>query len=84
MINVVDKKDNIQISIQDNGEGIPENQLEFIFEPFYRVDKSRTKDSGGFGLGLHLCKNIVEAHKGEISVLSKMGEGTTFKILLPK
>lgn len=84
LINVVDKKDNIQISIQDNGEGIPENQLEFIFEPFYRVDKSRTKDSGGFGLGLHLCKNIVEAHKGEISVLSKIGEGTTFNIVLPK
>ena len=84
LINVVDKKDNIHISIQDNGEGIPENQLEFIFEPFYRVDKSRTKDSGGFGLGLHLCKNIVEAHKGEISVLSKIGEGTTFKIVLPK
>jgi signal transduction histidine kinase len=83
-VEVVDNKNNVEIYIQDKGEGIPQDQLEFIFEPFYRVDKSRTKESGGFGLGLHLCKNIVEAHKGEISAQSKIGKGTTFKIVLPR
>lgn len=83
-VEVNDKNDHIEIIIQDKGEGIPDKELEFIFEPFYRVDKSRSKESGGFGLGLHLCKNIVEAHKGKISVQSKIGEGTTFRIILPK
>lgn len=83
-VSVIDKANDIQISIEDRGEGIQEDRLESIFEPFYRVDKSRTKDSGGFGLGLHLCKKIVEAHKGEISVESKIGEGTTFNIIIPK
>lgn len=83
-VKVIEKNNNVEIFIQDKGEGIPDKELEFIFEPFYRVDKSRTKDSGGFGLGLHLCKNIVEAHKGKISVQSKVGEGTTFNIILPK
>lgn len=83
-VKVIEKNNNVEISIQDKGEGIPDKELEFIFEPFYRVDKSRTKESGGFGLGLHLCKNIVEAHKGKISVLSQIGRGTTFKIELPK
>lgn len=82
-LEVINNNENVEIVIKDQGEGIPEDQLEFIFEPFYRVDKSRTKESGGFGLGLHLCKNIVEAHNGEISVQSKIGEGTTFKINLP-
>lgn len=81
---VKNNENNVVINIEDHGEGIPENQLEFIFEPFYRVDKSRTKESGGFGLGLHLCKNIVDAHKGEITVESKIGKGTTFNIVLPK
>jgi signal transduction histidine kinase len=83
-IKVVEKNNNVEIFIHDKGEGIPDKELEFIFEPFYRVDKSRTKESGGFGLGLHLCKNIVEAHKGKITVQSKIGEGTTFNIILPK
>ena len=83
-VKVFEKNNNVEIIIQDKGEGIPDKELEFIFEPFYRVDKSRTKESGGFGLGLHLCKNIVEAHKGKISVQSKIGEGTTFNIILPK
>ena len=54
-----------------------------IFEPFYRVDKSRTKSTGGYGLGLSLCKTIIEAHGGRIAVQSKPGEGATFCISLP-
>ena len=67
----------------DQGQGIPEDELELIFEPFYRVDKSRTKLTGGYGLGLSMCKTIIEAHGGRISVRSKPGEGAAFCISLP-
>ena len=69
-----------KIEIQDHGQGIPEDELDLIFEPFYRVDKSRTKSTGGYGLGLSLCKTIIEAHGGRIAVQSKPGEGATFCI----
>jgi signal transduction histidine kinase len=68
------------VQIADNGIGIPEEELSFIFEPFYRVDKSRSKDTGGYGLGLSLCKTIMEAHDGKIEVASKPGEGTTVSL----
>ena len=71
------------IEIQDQGQGIPQDELELIFEPFYRVDKSRTKLTGGYGLGLSMCKTIIEAHGGRISVRSKPGEGAAFCISLP-
>ena len=71
------------IEIQDRGQGIPEDELELIFEPFYRVDKSRTKLTGGYGLGLSMCKTIIESHGGRISVRSKPGEGASFCIRLP-
>ncbi|MDR3556296.1 MAG: sensor histidine kinase [Syntrophobacteraceae bacterium] len=58
--------------------------LPFIFEPFYRVDRSRSKESGGFGLGLSLCKAIMEAHNGSISVQSVVGKGTTFELHFPR
>ncbi|MBU1095147.1 MAG: hypothetical protein CVV23_12520 [Ignavibacteriae bacterium HGW-Ignavibacteriae-2] len=79
-----ENKNKIMISIRDYGIGIPENQVEYIFEPFYRVDKSRSKKSGGYGLGLHLCKNIVAAHLGEINVTSAINIGTTLEIILPR
>ena len=65
------------IRIQDDGIGIPEAELPFIFEPFYRVDKSRSKRTGGYGLGLSLCKTIMEAHGAKISVDSNPEKGTT-------
>ena len=71
------------IEIQDHGPGIQDEELGFIFEPFYRIDKSRNKTTGGYGLGLSLCKNIIEAHGGKITVLSKLGEGTIFKFNIP-
>lgn len=63
--------------IQDHGIGIPAEELPFIFEPFYRVDKSRSKETGGFGLGMSLCKSIMEAHGGNIEIESETGKGTT-------
>jgi signal transduction histidine kinase len=71
------------VRITDKGIGIPEEELSHIFEPFYRVDKSRTKDTGGYGLGLSLCKTIMEAHDGKIEVTSGPEEGTTVSLFFP-
>lgn len=71
--------------VEDDGIGISEVDLPFIFERFYKVDKSRTrnKNQKGTGLGLAIVKNIIEAHKGTINVQSKLGKGTTFYITIP-
>jgi len=71
------------VQIADSGIGIPVEELTFIFEPFYRVDKSRSKDTGGYGLGLSLCKTIMEAHGGKIEITSQPGEGTTVSLFFP-
>lgn len=73
----------LQISIKDDGVGISEEELPYIFERFYRVDKSRTRATGGAGIGLTITKTIVEAHNGKITVESKPNEGTEFKVFLP-
>ena len=82
-ISVERRAADVIIRIEDNGIGIPQEQLAHIFEPFYRVDKSRSKDSGGYGLGLSLCKSIMEAHKGKIEVQSRPKEGTTVLLFFP-
>jgi signal transduction histidine kinase len=76
--------DNIEIKISDNGIGISPEDLPYIFERFYRADKSRDRLSGGSGLGLTIAKAILESHKGSISVESELGKGTHFTITLPK
>ena len=73
----------IQVSVADTGEGIPEADLQHIFERFYRVDKSRTRSTGGTGLGLTITKRLVEAHGGEITAASAPGSGSTFTFTLP-
>lgn len=74
----------LQISIRDEGVGIPPEDIPHIFKRFYRVDKSRTRSTGGTGLGLAIVKEIVELHGGTVSVDSEQGIGTTFFIKLPK
>ena len=73
----------VVVRIKDFGIGIPPEDLAHIFEPFYRVDKSRTKDTGGYGLGLSLCKTIMEAHDGKIEVQSTPDKGTTVSLYFP-
>lgn len=73
----------VRVSVADTGEGIPEEDLPFIFERFYKVDKARTRSKGGTGLGLSIAKNIILKHSGDIIVSSTVGIGTTFTVFLP-
>ena len=77
-------KDYAYLTIQDSGIGIPDSDQPNIFNRFYRVDKARSRIEGGSGLGLSICKSIVQWHQGEIDLESNVGEGTKFKIKLPK
>ena len=77
------ENENILLSIQDTGMGIPEESLPYIFERFYRVDKARARRSGGSGLGLSIVKNMVERNNGEISVKSVFGVGSIFTLSFP-
>jgi len=80
----VKRRDNMVIVvIKDKGMGIPEEELPYVFEPFYRVDKSRSKRSGGYGLGLSLCKTIIDAHGGKIEIESGTGKGTIVSLVFP-
>jgi two-component system phosphate regulon sensor histidine kinase PhoR len=81
---VTEKKKVYTISVVDNGPGIPEEHLHRIFERFYRIDKSRAKNSGGTGLGLSIVKHIVQAHNSKISVQSEVDKGTRFEFKLEK
>ncbi len=77
------KSEQTIISIKDNGQGIDKEDIPFIFERFYRADKSRTKKDDSVGIGLTITKKIVEAHKGKIKVKSERGKGSEFIICLP-
>lgn len=76
--------DNILIEIADNGLGIAKEQLNRVFERFFRIEKSRSRDMGGTGLGLSIVKHIIEAHNQNVNVRSTIGEGSTFGFTLQK
>jgi len=73
----------INITIQDHGRGIEPEHLPHLMEPFYRTDAARLRETGGYGLGLYLCKVIVEAHGGQLQIQSEIGQGTTVVVILP-
>jgi two-component system sensor histidine kinase ResE len=75
----------IHLDVEDTGSGIPDEDLPFVFERFYKADKARTRgQSGGTGLGLAIVKHLVTAHGGNVSVKSQLGVGTTFMVELPE
>lgn len=82
-IKLFKEADNARITVTDTGVGIPEDALEHIFERFYRVDKARSRSTGGSGLGLSIVRNMVERNKGSIVVHSTVGVGTTFDLTIP-
>src|SRR6202161_1634498 len=75
--------DAVEISVGDHGSGVPERDLERIFERFYRVDPARSRATGGTGLGLAIVKHVTAAHGGKVTVWSKEGAGSTFTLKLP-
>ncbi|WHY84487.1 ATP-binding protein [Neobacillus novalis] len=83
-VTITSEDNGIRMEVKDSGSGIPEEDLPFVFERFYKADKARTRGRAGTGLGLAIAKNIIDAHRGHISVQSKVGIGTTFSFLLPR
>jgi two-component system phosphate regulon sensor histidine kinase PhoR len=72
------------LEVEDTGIGIPEQDLPRIFERFYRVDKARARELGGTGLGLSIVKHLAQAMHGSVGAASRVGEGTTFSVRLPR
>lgn len=83
-VSAVGEESRLVIRIVDHGIGIPSRDLERIFERFYRVDKARSRATGGTGLGLSIVRHVAQAHGGEVSVESIEGEGSTFRLVLPR
>ena len=71
------------MQVTDTGMGIPEDAISHVFERFYRVDKARSRKSGGSGLGLSIVRNLVERNQGHIDIESTLGAGTTFTVTFP-
>ena len=84
MIQARDSASQVFVSISDNGAGIPEEDLPYIWERFYRGDKSRNRTLGGTGIGLSIVKRIVEAHHGQVQLTSDRGVGTVVSFVLPR
>lgn len=75
--------DGVRVSVRDTGKGMPGDQLERIFEPFYQVDSSPTREHGGAGLGLSIVRNLIDAHGGDVWAESTLGSGTAIHFTLP-
>jgi len=84
LVKVSFEEENAILEVRDQGEGIEEKHLSQISEPFYRADSSRQRNTGGFGLGLYLCRLIAAAHGGELKIESELGEGTHITVRIPQ
>ena len=84
VLKVTEEENNLVIRISDNGYGIPERYQESIFQPFFRVDKSRSREYGGAGLGLSLVWEIAKLHGGEVAVEKSSANGTTITVRFPE
>jgi signal transduction histidine kinase len=82
-IEAAEEAGGLLVRVRDDGPGIPEADLPNLFEPFYRVDRSRSRKTGGYGLGLSICKRIMEAHGGSITVMNNHGRGACFVLSFP-
>jgi len=82
-VSLTREEDNAILRVTDTGMGIPEDAISHVFERFYRVDKARSRATGGSGLGLSIVRTIVQRYRGEISVSSVVGQGTTFTVIFP-
>lgn len=82
-ITFIQENENVVITVKDNGCGIDDNDIQYIFERFYRTDKSRNRSTGGAGIGLTITRAIVQLHSGTIHVESKKGVGSLFKVTIP-
>ena len=71
------------LEVKDNGPGIPKSDIQRLFDRFYRIDKARSREIGGSGLGLSICRSICEGHGGRIEAESEVGRGSTFRVTLP-
>jgi signal transduction histidine kinase len=83
-VQLVEEGSTLRVNVVDTGPGIPAADLPYVFERFYRVDKSRARSTGGAGLGLTIAKRLLEAHGGTMEVTSELGEGSCFSFTLPK
>jgi two-component system phosphate regulon sensor histidine kinase PhoR len=83
-VRAYEEDEDVMISVKDTGIGIPPKDIPRLFERFYRVDKGRSRQLGGFGLGLSIVKHIVHSFGGEIGVESTVNEGSTFWFRIPK
>lgn len=84
VVTAVERDDELEVCVADNGPGIAEEHLDRIFERFYRVDKARSRDLGGTGLGLSIVKHIIQAHNGRVWAESELGKGSRFYFTLPR
>ena len=83
-IHIYEDNNNKYIEVIDQGKGIEEEQISKIIEPFYRVDKARSRAHGGAGLGLSIVTKVMELHNGKLDIKSKIGQGSTFILIFPK
>jgi len=83
-VEILDSSRELVISITDEGPGIPAHELDKVFEPFYRLEESRSADTGGFGLGLSIAGAVVAAHGGTLNLANRIPQGLEARIILPR